>query len=207
MRVPVPEKIGLLGGSFAPVHVGHLVVAEEVRVGLGLSRVCFIPAGQPYMKAERKVTPARHRLEMVRLAIASNPFFQVSSVEVARPGPSYTVDTLELLRGKHGNAVEMYFILGWDSVATLPQWRDVGRLLKMCLLVAVPRPGWERPDVGEMERVIPGVSEHIILLDEPWIGISSTTVRSRVARGGSIRYLVPAEVERYIEEHSLYRDG
>ncbi len=206
-KAPGAPRVGLLGGSFDPVHIGHLIIAEEARVRLGLSRVLFVPAGQPYMKAERGITPARQRLEMVQLAVESNPYFEASSIDIDRSGPSYTVDTLDVLRSALPRGRELYFIIGWDGLQSLPLWREPRRILDMCWLVAVPRPGAVQPDLKEIEEAIPGLSERVIMLDRPLLSISSTEIRERVARGTSIRYLVPDAVAKYIEKHQLYRTG
>lgn len=202
---PRAPRVGILGGSFDPVHLAHLIIAEEARVQLHLEKVLFVPAGQPYMKAGRGITPAGQRLEMVRLAVASNPHFEASSIDLDRPGPSYTVDTLEVLRDTLPQGRELYFIIGWDSLASLPMWRHPQRILEMCWLVAVPRPGVERPDVKDLERSIPGVSSRIIMLEKPILSISSTELRDKVGRGVSIRYLIPEPVEQFIAEKGLYR--
>lgn len=201
---PGAPRVGVLGGSFDPVHLAHLILAEEARDRLKLSKVIFIPAGRPYLKVEQGITPARQRLEMVRLAIRPNPRFEASSIDIDRPGPSYTVDTLDVLRSTLPQDQEVYFIVGWDSLVSLPQWRDPERILEMCWLVGVPRPGLPAPDLRELEKAIPGVSERVIMLDAPLLGISSTEIRDRVASGVSIRYLVPELVEGYIRQHGLY---
>lgn len=198
-------RVGVLGGSFDPVHLAHLIIAEEARVQLHLEKVLFVPAGQPYMKSDRGITPAGQRLEMVRLAIASNPCFEASSIDVDRPGPSYTVDTLDVLRDTFPQWRELYFIIGWDSLASLPRWREPQRILEMCWLVAVPRPGVERPDVKDLERSIPGVSSRVIMLEKPVLSLSSTDLRDKVRRGTPIRYLTPEPVEQYITRNGLYR--
>lgn len=202
---PQAPRVGVLGGSFDPVHLAHLIIAEEARTQLRLEKVLFVPAGQPYMKSARGITPAGQRLEMVRLATASNPFFEVSPVDVERPGPSYTVDTLDVLRSTLPQGQEIYFIIGWDSLASLPQWREPQRILQMCWLVGVPRPGVARPDIKDLERSIPGVSSRVIMLENPVLSISSTELRDKVGRGISVRYLTPEAVERYIAENGLYR--
>ncbi|MBI2858583.1 MAG: nicotinate-nucleotide adenylyltransferase [Chloroflexi bacterium] len=198
-------KVGVLGGSFDPVHVAHLIIAEEARVRLGLSKVIFVPAGHPYMKAERGITAPEQRLEMVRLAVSSNPYFEASSVDVERAGPSYTVDTLEVLRNTLPAGRELYFIAGFDSLGSLPLWREPGRILDMCWLVGIPRPGVAAPDLERLEKAIPGVARRVVLLNGPVLSISSTDIRDRVAAGLSIRYLVPEAVECYIREKGLYQ--
>ncbi len=197
-------KIGLLGGTFDPIHMGHLVIAEEVRLKLALDEVLFIPAGQPWLKSERRVAPGEHRLEMLKLAIGSNPHFKVSTIEFERPGPSYTVDTIAALRDELGAEVELYFIVGFDTLAELPIWKEPSRLLGMCHIVAVRRPGYAELDWRSLEQAIPGVSSRVVVVDVPQVDISSTQIREQVAKGLSIRYLVPEAVEAYILKHRLY---
>ncbi len=196
-------RVGILGGTFDPIHLGHLIVAEEVRVRLEVPKILFIPAGNPWLR-RGPVAPAGHRLEMVRLAIKSNPFFELSSLEVQRPGPTYTVDTLTELRERFGEDAEFYFIIGPDALVELPKWKQPGRLIELCWLVGVKRPGAQEVKLEELERAIPGLTSRLILVDEPQIGISSTEIRERVTRGLSIRYLVPEEVQDYIYRHRLY---
>ncbi len=195
---------GVLGGTFDPIHNGHLAVAEEVRARLRLDEILFVPAGQPWLKADSPILEATHRVEMVRLAIADKAYCKVSTMEVDRGGPSYTVDTMSELRGQIGDGEELYFILGWDSLGEIPQWKEPLRIIKMCRLVAVPRPGYPRPDLESLEASIPGLSQRVIILDKPEIDISASEIRERVARGLSINGLVPEAVERYIGEEGLY---
>ena len=197
-------KTGILGGTFDPIHKGHLAVAEEVRLRLNLDEVLFIPVGYPWRKAGSLILPAEHRVEMVRLAIADRPSFRVSTIEVDREGPSYTIDTLEELRSGLGNGDEIFFIVGWDSLADLPNWKAPERVIRLCRLVAVPRPGYFPPDLKSLEDVIPGLSERAILLDGPEVDVSASQIRERVARGLPISGLGPEAVERYIREHGLY---
>jgi len=197
-------KVGIMGGTFDPIHLAHLIIAEEARVRLGLDRVIFLPAGDPWMKSSHKVTPAALRVKMIRLAIAANPSFSLSTIEVERPGPTFTVDTLEQLWKELGYETQLFLLMGWDSLADMPAWKAPYRVSKMAVLVAFRRPGFSRPDPTTLESAMPGVSERIVLLDEPYIGISSTNIRERVVEGRSIRYLVLAEVERFIIEHELY---
>jgi len=202
--VAVEMNIGVLGGTFDPVHNGHLIVAEEVKTRLNLAEIIFVPAGQPWLKAAKPISPAEHRLQMLRLAIADKPYFKLSSIEIERTGPSYTVDTITELRDKFGSEDELFFILGWDSLAELPQWREPSRLIKMCYLVAVPRPGYPRPKLKTLEVIIRGLSQRVMLMKKPEIDISASAIRERVVRGLSIRHLVPEPVNRYIKEHGLY---
>jgi len=197
--------IGILGGTFDPIHSGHLAMAEEARLKLGLGRVLFIPAGQPWLKVDRDITPAVYRVEIVKRAIASNPYFELSTTEVDRPGSSYTVDTITILHRQLGAETRFFFLLGWDSFAELPQWKEATKLIQLCRLVAVPRQDFNPPDLKALETSIPGITQNVIWLDMPPIDISSSDIRKRVAQGQSIHHLVPEEVEKYIEEQKLYR--
>lgn len=199
-------NIGVLGGTFDPVHVGHLKLAEAVVSRLDLSGIIFVPAGNPYLKVNQHITPAEHRLAMVRLAVAGHPEFRVSAMEIERPGPSYTVDTISELRKGLKAEDELFFILGWDILGELSCWREPARLIQLCRLVAVPRVGYPIPDPVSLERAIPGLSHRVIVLGKPVINISATVIRERVARGLSIRHLVPEAVADYIKEHGLYQE-
>ena len=200
-------KVGILGGTFDPIHIGHLIIAEEARERLGLEEVIFIPTGQPWMKAGFQISPAHHRLEMVKLTIESNPFFRASAMEIERHGPTYTLDTLLDLRKELSASAQILFILGLDSLQELHRWREPERILDLCTLVAVTRPGFQDADPRFLDSVIPGLSERIVLLESPLIDVSGTEIRRRVAKGKSIRYQVPRTVEEYIQKHGLYRDG
>jgi len=197
-------NIGVLGGTFDPVHNGHLIVAEEAKNRLNLAEVLFVPAGQPWLKVDWPITPAEHRLHMLRLALAEKPYFKLSTMEIERAGPSYTIDTIIELRSQLDAEDELFFILGQDNLAQLPQWRDAPRLITMCYLVAVPRPGSPRPDLKALETSLPGISQRVMLLDKPYIDISASGIRDRRTQGLSVRHLVPEPVNRYIKEHGLY---
>jgi nicotinate-nucleotide adenylyltransferase len=198
-------RIGILGGTFDPVHVGHIFVAEEARIRLSLELVLFVVAGNPWLKVERDISPSEDRIEMVRLSIAKHRQFDISTVEVERGGASYTVDTLDELRSRmSGN--DYYLILGRDSFTELPLWKEPERIVEMCKLVVVPRIGTNLPELRDVAARIRGLSgENVVTLDSPMIGISSSGIRQRVARGLPIDYLVPGEVEKYIVAHGLYR--
>jgi len=196
--------IGVFGGTFDPIHIGHLIIAEEARLRLGLSNVIFVPTGESWLKQDREISPVAHRLEIVKRAIASNPHFAVSTVDMDRPGPSYTVDTLTDLRRELGEAADFYFILGLDAITEFAMWREPRRIIEMCYLVAARRPEASEFDSESLERSVPGISRRLIILDNPQIGISSSEIRERVAKGLSIRNLVPDAVERYIREQGLY---
>ncbi len=197
-------NIGVMGGTFDPIHNGHLAVAEEVRSRLDLDVILFMPAGQPWLKADNPVSPAEYRVHMVRLAIADKPYLKLSTVEIERPGPTYTVDTMAELQVQLGAENDLFFVLGWGSLAELSQWKEPSRLITLCRLVAVPRPGYPRPDIKALEARIPGLSQRVILMDKPEIDISASEIRDRVARGLSITHLVPEPVESYIKQQKLY---
>ena len=197
-------NIGVMGGTFDPIHNGHLAVAEEVRSRLDLAVLLFVPAGQPWLKMDNPVSPAEYRVHMVRLAIADKPHLKLSTVEIERPGLTYTVDTMAELQAQLGAENDLFFILGWGSLAELPQWKESSRLITMCHLAVVPRPGYPRPDLKALEALIPGLSQRVILMDEPEIDISASDIRDRVARGLSITHLVPEPVESYIKQQKLY---
>jgi len=195
-------NIGVLGGTFDPIHIGHLVVAEEARIKVGFNEVLFVPAGQPLLKPDRNITLADHRVEMVRRAIADNPHFKICTLEVERTDPSYTVDTLTMLREQLGSETSLFFILGRDTLAELPSWKEPKKLVQLCRLVVAPRLGSK--DLEHLETSIPGLLDKVIQLDMPVIGISSSGIRQRIAQGLPIRYLVPAEVEKYITGQKIY---
>ena len=200
-------KIGVLGGTFDPVHRGHVMMAEEARDTLSLSEVLMVPAGHPMFKVNNKIAPAEHRLAMLRLAVAGKPHLRVSTIELERPGPSYTVDTIAALRERYGGGDEIYFILGWDSLEQLPEWYEPARLISKCFLAAVPRPGWTRPDLKTLEAGVPGISRRVVFLEKPRVDISALAIREKAARGESIARLVPATVADYIKKHKLYTGG
>jgi nicotinate-nucleotide adenylyltransferase len=197
-------KIGVLGGTFDPVHLAHISMAEEARKKLDLAEVIIVPAGQPIAKPGDRVTPAARRIEMLRLALAGKPYLKISRMEIERPGPSYTVDTIDALRKRYGVRAGIYFILGWDSLAQLPGWREPERIVAMCRLVAVPRPGWPRPGLEALEEKIPGISPKVTFLDRPNLDISATMIREKVRKGEAIDHLVPGLVAEYIKKHRLY---
>jgi len=195
-------NIGVLGGTFDPIHIGHLIVAEEARMRLGFNEVLFVPAGQPWLKLDHSITPAVHRVEMVRRAIAANPHFRLCTLEVEHPGLSYTVDTMTMLQKQLGSEADFFFILGCDTLAELPLWKEPKKLVQLCRLVVAPRLG--STDLKHLETSISGLPDKVIQLDMPVIGISSSGIRQRIAQGLSIRYLVPEEVEKYIAEQKIY---
>ena len=197
-------KIGMLGATFDPVHLGHMAIAAEAGRSLSLGEVLFVPAGQPRFKSSIRITPSRHRVEMVRLAIAGIPAYKISEIELKRPGASFTVDTLAELRCEYTGSDEIFFILGWDSLEQFPKWREPSRIIEMCILAAVPRPGWPRPNLKALEKAVPGISSRLVLLEGPQVDISSTAIRQLASEGREIDSLVPASVAEYIRKHNLY---
>ncbi len=203
-----PAAIGILGGTFDPIHIGHLAIAEEARETLGLERVLFVPARVPVHKPGARVAAAADRVAMVSAAIAGNPAFAIERAEVDRPGPSYAVDTLEGLTAAaraEGRPTEFTFILSAEAYAGLATWHRPDRLLELCRLAVVPRPGAAPADPVEMERVVPGAAARTVVLDGPSLAVSGSAIRARIAAGRSIRYLVPDAVIAYIGDHRLYQ--
>ena len=198
-------RVGVFGGTFDPIHIGHLVSAEEAWVELKLERVVFVPAGLPPHKLDHVMSPVEHRLAMVELAIASNPHFAVSRVDIDRFGPCYTVDTIELLRDEWGPGVEIYFIMGSDSLLDILTWHNPRRLIRLCRFAVVSRPDYQ-VDLNELDALLPGLASRIQMLNAPELAISSTDIQRRVREGLSIKYQVPEAVEDYIYQHKLYQN-
>ena len=197
-------RIGVIGGTFDPIHLGHLIAAEEVRSTLKLQKVLFVPAGEPPHKKHQAVSPAFHRVKMVELSIATNPFFELSLVDVNRPGSSYTVDTLEILRKELGESVELFFIIGMDSLAEIPTWKNPERLIAQARLVVVNRPPYPTVDLTSLEEKLPGISSRVDMVPIPGIYIASSDLQERVANCRPIKYQVMESVENYIRENRLY---
>ena len=198
----VSGAIGILGGTFDPIHHGHLAIAEEARETLGLERVLFIPAATPPHKPGQPVTPAADRLEMVRLAIAGNPAFSVSDTEMVRGGASYTVDTLEALAAD--GLVQPWMIMSVETLEAFTAWRAPERILDLARLAVVPRAGHDTLDAAWLEARFPGRGGRAVFLPGPLLPISGSVVRHRAAVGRSVRYLVPDAVAAYIAQHRLY---
>lgn len=194
-------RVGVLGGTFDPVHVAHLVLADCAREELSLDLVLFIPAGEPWRKSHRAITPAEHRLEMLRLAIEDNDAFGISDIELRREGPTYTADTLEALAGERLDDA-FWFIVGADALADLPNWRDPERIVRHARLAATHR---DVQDAQAAARQVPQFADRIDFFEAPRLQISSTDIRDRIAANRTVRYLVPAPVLTYINTHDLYR--
>ena len=197
-------KLGVFGGTFDPVHNGHLAAAEHVRARMDLDRVLFVPAGLPWFKAGRIVSDAKHRLEMTRVATAGNPHFAVSDMEVLRDGPTYTIDTLAALRQEMGAGVEFYVILGADALNELHRWRRPAAVLGMATVVGVMRAGVDAVDRAALESIRDGASDEVVIVDGPLVDISAADVRRRMKEGLSVRGLIPQGVEDYAKRHGLY---
>jgi nicotinate-nucleotide adenylyltransferase len=194
-----------MGGTFDPIHYGHLVAAEGVRHEFKLDKVIFVPSGRPPHKADNRITGPTHRLAMTELATASNPYFEVSSLEVNRPGLSYTIDTVLDFRSMYEPS-ELYFITGGDALLEILTWKDVDMLFSLCKFIGVTRPGYSFDNLGEK---IPGLSADYInkihIMEVPALAISSTDIRGRIRSGRPIKYLLPETVEHYISSCRLYR--
>ncbi len=193
-------RLGVMGGTFDPIHHGHLVAASEVASQFSLDEVVFVPTGQPWQKAGREVAPAEDRYLMTVIATASNPRFSVSRVEIDRPGPTYTVDTLRQLRAERGDDVDLFFITGADALAQILSWKSATELVDLAHFIGCTRPGHVLADPGFPDGAVS-------LVEVPALAISSSDCRERVARGEPLWYLVPDGVVQYVSKRRLYRDS
>jgi nicotinate-nucleotide adenylyltransferase len=195
----VALRLGVMGGTFDPIHHGHLVAASEVQAAFGLDEVVFVPTGKPWQKVDYPVSPAEDRYLMTVIATAGNPRFSVSRIDIDRSGPTYTIDTLRELRTDRGEKTELFFITGADALAQIMTWHDVSELANLAHFVGVTRPGHQLVDPGFPEGAV-------TLYEVPALAISSTDCRSRVAAGLPIWYLVPDGVVQYISKRRLYAE-
>ena len=195
------RRLGVMGGTFDPIHYGHLVTAEEALVQFGLDAVVFVPTGRPWMKQGREVSPAEDRYLMTVIATASNPRFQVSRIDVDREGQTYTVDTLRGLAAENPDA-ELYFITGADAMLEILEWKDPEEILTLAHFIAATRPGY---DLARFDSTTIAGHANVSLMSIPALAISSTDVRERIRDGRPIRYLVPEGVKSYVEKAGLYR--
>jgi nicotinate (nicotinamide) nucleotide adenylyltransferase len=198
------KRLGIMGGTFDPIHYGHLVAAEMARAEFSLNKVLFIPSGTPPHKERSDITAAELRFEMVERAIQDNPAFEISALELRRIGPSYTVDTLRVLR-RTWPEHELYFITGSDALRQIFSWREVEEILMMTKFIGAARPGFDARDfLLQVQKERPETQERIHYIEVPALAISSTDIRARVKRGQPIRYLLPEPVRLYIQQHGLY---
>jgi len=199
-------RYAIMGGTFDPIHFGHLAAAEGVREKLNCQKVIFIPSGNPPHKKNRILTDSSHRYHMTELAAASNPDFEVSDIEINRNGYTYTLDTIKHLRKLYGEAVELLFITGADALLEIETWYKVEELLKLCGFVAVTRPGYDKSKLEQkLHDLQSKYNSELHIVDVPGLNISSTELRYRIQQDISIRYLVPEEIRAYINSHCLYR--
>jgi len=192
------KKKGIMGGTFDPIHYGHLVTAEEVRDYFDLEEVVFVPSARPPHKIGQEISDPEHRYLMVVLATVTNPYFRVSRVEIERPGPSYSIDTVRYFKKIWGEDTEIFFITGADAFAQISNWNNPAELLSLCTFVAASRPGYRLRLEGSLQGKIE-------VIEVSALAISSSEIRRRVKRGESIKYLLPEAVENYIYKHGLYR--
>lgn len=199
------QRVGIFGGTFDPIHIGHLILAEEAWFQLKLDCIYLIPAADPPHKRNRKLTLAHHRLQMLALATADIDYLQISRIDVDRPGPHYTSDMIRIFRQQLGEDVDIYFLMGMDSLRDLPTWHEALWLVENCKLVALSRHDVEL-DWSRLEAALPGIQQRVIILDMPELEIASNNLQQRVRDGQPIRHQVPRLVEEYIYEHGLYRN-
>ena len=203
-----PLNIGLMGGTFDPIHMGHLVTAEEARQQFSLDYVIFIPAGLPPHKEKEQVSPAEHRCLMTTLAVMSNPSFVVSRLEVDKDEPSYTIDTVRYFASSSAPGTNLFFITGADAIMEILTWKDYSDLIRLCTFIAVSRPEYPLERLGEITgNLSMELRTKIHLLEIPALAISSTFIRKRTALGKTIKYLTPEPVEQYIKKHGLYKNS
>lgn len=198
------ERVGLFGGTFDPPHLGHLILASEAQSQLELTRLLWTVTPDPPHKQDQTITPLEHRLAMVKLAIADNPLFELSEIELNRPGPHYTIDTIKLLAEQNPGA-EIVPVLGGDSLNDLPTWHQPQEIVYAAHWVGVMRRPGETTDLRELERELPGITSKVHYVDAPLLEIASREIRNRVATGKPFRYYLPKSVCEYIEEHHLYQ--
>ena len=199
----MPDRIGLFGGTFDPPHLGHLILASEAQTQLEIDRLLWVLTPDPPHKQDQDITPIEHRLAMVQLAIADNPAFELSRVELDRPGPQYTVDTIKLIAEENPQA-EIVPIIGGDSLNDLPTWHQPQQLVYACHWIGVMRRPNESPSLKELERELPGISSKVHYVDAPLLEIASSDIRNRIAHEETVRYYLPQPVYEYIHQHHLY---
>jgi nicotinate-nucleotide adenylyltransferase len=195
-------RVGILGGTFDPPHIGHLILGEYAADALGLSHLLYVPAADPPHKQQEQKTPLEHRLAMLRLALNDNPRFEISRVDIDRAGPHYSLDTVQLVQAQYAGA-ELYFVMGGDSLRDLPTWHRPADFIRLCKLAVMGRPAavaW--PEMHE--HILPGLAERVVMIESPLVEISSTRIVQRLTEGRSVRYLLPDAVLNYVQRHNLY---
>lgn len=199
------QRIAIFGGTFDPIHIGHLAIAEDARWALGADRVLFVPAAQQPLKAPQHGATAVQRLAMAQLATAGNPYFAVCDLEIRRGGVSYTVDTVTAIKAQHPDA-DLVFVLGADAVSLLPRWHQIERLLDLCRFAVVQRPDYDL-SLDALTRTLPALTGRIMVIDGPALTISASEIRDRLHAGQPVRYHLPHAVWQYVEQHRLYRSN
>ena len=200
-------NIGIMGGTFDPIHLAHLAVAEEAKRQVNLNKVIFIPAGKPWLKDDSYITPAETRVQMLQLALSDKLDFEISTMEIERPGFTYTIDTIREMKTHNEPDDELFLIMGYGSLAEMPEWREPVLLIELCRLIVAPRLGLSAPDMKSLEEVIPGITNKVVFLDRPEMDISASEIRENVRRGLSVSRMVPEKVDEYINLHGLYVSG
>jgi len=201
---PKRKRVGIFGGSFNPLHQGHLIVAEFAVESIGLDRILFTPVVDPPHKDGSDLRPIEHRCEMIAMAIEDNDHFELSMVDAERPGPHYSVDTVQIIGEQYPDS-ELYFVMGGDSLRSFPSWHKPEEIVQYCCLAVMRRPS-SRPVQPDMhDDVLPGLSKRVAMIEAPPIGISATRIREQLFAGRSVRYLVPDNVLHYIRNHKLYQ--
>lgn len=200
----VSKKIGIMGGTFNPIHYGHLIAAKWAKENFQLDKVVFIPAGFPPHKQEKEVLPVKHRYLMTLLATIDEPDFEVSTIEIDRQGPSYTIDTIKQIHTYNKNT-QIFFITGADSILELHTWKKYEELIKSCYFIAATREGYDTEKLYERIEELDGkFGKRIFHMEIPPVGISSTELRNRLKQGKTVKYLIPPTVEKYIKKNNLY---
>jgi nicotinate-nucleotide adenylyltransferase len=195
-------RVGILGGTFDPPHIGHLILGEYAADTLELTHLLYIPAADPPHKQDEQKSPVEHRLAMLQLALADNARFEISRVDIDRAGPHYSLDTVRIVQEQYPDA-ELYFVMGGDSLRDLPTWHHPADLIRLCKLAVMGRLGADaRPEMHE--HILPGLAERVVMIESPLIEISSTEIVQRLNAGRSVRYLLPDSVLAYIQQHNLY---
>ncbi len=201
------KRIGISGGTFDPIHLGHLIIAQEIKETMNLDKIIFIPSGSPPHKRHYRITEAVHRYNMVKMAISTNDSFEVSDIEISRTGYSYTYDTLNAIKSGLSEKDKLFFITGADVIYQMHTWKNIAEVFRLCEFVAVLRPEYEEKEMQNEADVLRNKYDAVVHIKKaPLIGISSTDIRKRIKEGKSVKYLVLENVESYIKDNDLYED-